>query len=119
MNKYAKKYYKKVYKAFPQHSQNEKQYLQHFKEIIEDIECQSYDDYVDILGQPYDIAWSYYKHIDYSLMIEKLKTQRLIQKFIVSILVFIALLTLWVSYLKYVEFQSYQNDYYYTDTYIS
>lgn len=123
MNKDAQKYYKKIYNTFPEHTVEEKNFLQQLENYIKKYDAlhpdTHYEQYIEQFGEPQEIVASYYKRIDNTLVIEKMKARKLIKRFSIILLVSFVIFMLWISYLRFKEYQVVKESpsyYYYEET---
>ena len=115
MNKDAQKYYKTIYRMFPEHTKEEKAYLHKLKKFIERYDTlyphATYDHYLEKFGEPQEVVSSYYMHIDHSLIIEKMKVKKIVKIASIILVTSFLIFMLWISYIRYVEFQNQFNAY--------
>lgn len=115
MNKQAKKYYNILYHTFPERTKKEKQYLSEFKKMLENYSYETIDDYIQYIGDPQDIVWSYYEHLDHSFIIKKMKTHSIIKRMIIFFIILGILLYSGLAYMRYTQDIQSQNEFYYYD----
>lgn len=119
MNRQAKKYYRKLYWSFPSHTHMERKYLRQLKLFLAHYAKQypqdTYRDYVEKIGHPQEIILAYYEKTGNQYVITQMKTTQFIHGFILVFCVFIALVVMFGVYLKYQEYQYYNQTYYYEE----
>lgn len=91
MNKAAHRYYKHLCHQFPLHQKDEKQFLQFFKQAIEEYDyCYpdlSYDDYVTYFGEPKEIISAYYEHTESEYVILQMKVRTILKRILIIIFI--------------------------------
>lgn len=105
MTKEALYYYNQVKKKFPLHQKEEKQFLESFKQTLNHYSTNhpqiSYDDYMQIFGEPYAIISAYYEHIESEYIIEQMKIKKMIQRILTTFLVILILIGLYLTTLYF------------------
>lgn len=93
-----KKYYRDVKKLFPVYLKKEKLYLKQLKEQIDEYENTSYEEWVDIFGNPTDIAKAYYDTINSKYLLKRMNSKRVVT---MTCLLVLMLSTLYLGYRTY------------------
>ncbi|MEG0275576.1 MAG: DUF6120 family protein [Coprobacillus sp.] len=120
MNKVSRQFYNKIHRLFPLLGNEEKQFLNKFKEHLEIYETkypsQTYDDYLEYFGNPKDIISTYYEHIESEYIVTHMKSRKIIKYLSITfICVFIAV-SIALVFFRYKEYQlSKENQYFYTE----
>lgn len=120
MNKQAKKYYKKIYHMFPTHTRMERAYLKQLKQFMkthsQHFPEDSYDDYVQKLGEPQDIILSYYEKVENQYVISQIKATQFMRYFMIAFCVIVTVLLCYYTYFRYQEYLYFNEDYYFEET---
>lgn len=120
MNKNARKYYKSIYRMFPEHTTEEKEYLYKLQKYIERYDQlhpeTTYEYYLERFGEPQDIVSSYYARVDNTLIIEKMKIKKVVKITCIILLISFILFMLWISYTRYTAYQRSIENYYFEET---
>lgn len=123
MNKQAHQYYKDIYRMFPEHTHEEKNFLHQLEDFIQRYDTlhpdAQYDHYIEKFGEPQEIVSSYYKRVDNTLVIEKMKAKKIIKRASIILLVSFIIFMLWISYTRYQEYQYTKESTYYWEEYIT
>lgn len=94
-----KKYYRDVKKLFPVYLKKEKLYLKQLKEQIDEYEDTSYEELVDIFGDPIDIVKAYYDTINSNYLLKRINLKRIVTMTCIFVLL---LSTLYLGYRTYI-----------------
>ncbi len=93
-----KRYYRDVKKLFPVYLKKEKLYLNQLKEQIDEYEDTSYEELVDIFGNPIDIVKAYYDTINSKYLLKRTNLKRIVTMTCILVLL---LSTLYLGYRTY------------------
>lgn len=120
MNKQARKYYKKIYRMFPSHTRLERTYLKQLKQFMtthsQRFPEDSYEDYVEKLGEPQDIILSYYEKVGNQYVISQMRTTQFMRYFLIVFCVIVTVLLCSYTYFQYQEYLYFNEDYYFEET---
>lgn len=94
----SKRYYRNVKKLFPVYLKKEKSYLKQLKEQIDEYEDTSYEELVDIFGDPIDIVKAYYDTINSNYLLKRMNLKRFVTTTCILVL---TLTTLYFGYKAY------------------
>lgn len=92
------KYYRDVKKLFPINGKQEKIYLKHLKQQIDEYGDVSYNDLEETFGNPNQIYASYIESLDEDDVIKKVNQKKLLKKLIMTCIICAIMITLFVFY---------------------
>lgn len=92
------KYYRDVKKLFPINGKQERIYLKHLKQQIDEYEDISYNDLEDTFGNPNQIYASYIESLDEDDVIKKVNQKKLLKKLIMTCIICAIMVTLFIFY---------------------
>lgn len=104
----SKRYYRDVKKLFPVYAKKEKLYLKQIKEQIDEYEDTSYEELVDIFGDPIDIVKAYYDTINSNYLLKRMNLKRFVT---MTCILALTLTTLYLGYRTYILSEAI-NEYY-------
>lgn len=90
-----KRYYRNVKKLFPVYLKREKLYLKQLKEQIDEYEDTSYEELVNIFGDPIDIVKAYYDTINGKYLLLRMNLKRVVT---ITCIFVLLLSTLYLGY---------------------
>lgn len=109
MNKVSRQFFKKMNRSFPLLGNEEKMFLNKFKNHLEIYESkypdQTYDDYIKYFGDPKDIISTYYEHIESEYIVTHMKSRKIIKYISVTFLCVFLVATLTLVFIRYKEYQ--------------
>lgn len=94
-----KRYYRNVKKLFPVYLKKEKLYLKQLKEQINEYEDTSYEELIDIFGEPIDIVKAYYDTINSQYLLKRMNLKRIVT---ITCIFVLTLTTLYLGYRTYI-----------------
>lgn len=103
-----KRYYRDVKKLFPVYLKKEKLYLKQLKEQINEYEDTSYEELIDIFGEPIDIVKAYYDTINSKYLLKRMNLKRIVT---ITCIFVLTLTTLYLGYRIYILSETI-NEYY-------
>lgn len=120
MNKVSRQFYKNICHLFPLLGNEEKQFLDKFKNHLEVYEnkfpSQTYEDYIQYFGEPNDIITTYYEHIESEYIIAHMKSRKIIKYISITFLCAFIVFSASFLFFRYKEYQlSKENQYFYTE----
>lgn len=92
------KYYKDVKKLFPINGEQEKIYLKHLKQQIDEYGDVSYNDLENAFGNPNQIYASYIETLDENDIISKMNHKKLLKRLIITCIICVLVLSLFIFY---------------------
>ena len=92
------KYYKDVKKLFPINGKQEKIYLTHLKQQIDEYGDVSYNDLEEIFGNPNQIYASYIESLDEDEVISKMNYKKLLKRLFITCIICVLVLSLFIFY---------------------
>ncbi|MEG0592074.1 MAG: DUF6120 family protein [Coprobacillus sp.] len=118
MNKISRQFFKKMNRSFPLLGNEEKRFLDKFKNHLEIYELkypnQTYDDYIKYFGEPKDIISTYYEHIESEYIVTHMKARKIIKYISVTFLCVFVVTTLTLVFIRYKEYQLSKDTKYYS-----
>lgn len=120
MNKVSRQFYRNIHHLFPLLGNEEKLFLDKFKNHLELYEkqfpTQTYTDYVEYFGEPSDIISTYYEHIESEYIINHMKSRKIIKHISVTFLCVFIIASITLIFFRYKEYQfSRENQCFYTE----
>lgn len=92
------KYYKDVKELFPINGKQEKIYLKHLKQQIDEYGDVSYNDLEETFGNPNQIYASYIESLNEDEVINKVNQKKLLRKLIITCIICVLVLSLFIFY---------------------
>lgn len=114
MKKESKRYYKILQQLFPTLNNQEKKFLELFKQRLQQYEINHpddlYDDYLEHFGDPVDIVSAYYEHIESEYIIKHMKSRTIVKRVLCTFLTIVIIFAIYIAIIVYKLYVTMQDE---------
>lgn len=114
MKKESKRYYKILQQLFPTLNNQEKKFLEQFKQRLQQYEINHpddlYDDYLEHFGDPVDIVSAYYEHIESEYIIKHMKSRTIVKRVLCTLLTIVIIMAIYIAIIVYKLYVTMQDE---------